>query len=108
MNYLYSSGNLDIVKRISKIAEANFDVKYNESKTLLHEACCSGNVELARFLVETGRVDVLAKSKEGKTLLHESNDNLQIMQYLLSLNTIDVNAKDCIFVICFNWKREYY
>lgn len=60
----------------------------------MHDTCFSGNVELVKFLVETGRFDILATDKEKQTLLHESFDNLQLIQYLISLNALAVNEID--------------
>lgn len=56
----------------------------------------SGNIELVKFLVEIGRVNILAVDKKKQTLLHESFNNLQLLQYLISLNALAVNEIDNI------------
>jgi ankyrin repeat protein len=88
----YATGNIETINRhLNAGVDAN--TKFEDDKTLLHEAASDGHKEIAELLISNG-ADVNAKAKRGDSPLHEaaSDGHKEIAELLIS-NGADVNAK---------------
>jgi len=74
------ANNVESLRQI--ITEYNLDVEYKfeNERTLLHEACYSKNVEIIKFLIDFG-ANINAVNKNGTTPLMYAKTNIQKEQY---------------------------
>ena len=88
----YATGNIETINRhLNAGVDAN--TKFEDDKTLLHEAASDGHKEIAELLISNG-ADVNAKAKRGDSPLHYAaqSGHKEIAELLIS-NGADVNAK---------------
>ncbi|SVA60656.1 uncharacterized protein METZ01_LOCUS113510, partial [marine metagenome] len=80
----YATGNIETINRhLNAGVDAN--TKFEDDKTLLHEAASDGHKEIAELLISNG-ADVNAKSKRGDSPLHDAaqNGHKEIVELLIA------------------------
>jgi cytohesin len=80
----YATGNIETINRhLNAGVDAN--TKFEDDKTLLHEAASDGHKEIAELLISNG-ADVNAKAKRGDSPLHDAarNGHKEIVELLIA------------------------
>ena len=80
----YATGNIETINRhLNAGVDAN--TKFEDDKTLLHEAASDGHKEIAELLISNG-ADVNAKAKRGDSPLHYAaqNGHKEIVELLIA------------------------
>ncbi|EAY17389.1 hypothetical protein TVAG_319840 [Trichomonas vaginalis G3] len=87
------SNNFELCKILVECG-ADFNKKSRNGNTVLYFFAKEGNLEAVKYFANI--IDVNTPDRFGLTTLHEAcySNRLQIVQYLLSLPTIDINIKD--------------
>ncbi len=80
----YATGNIETINRhLNAGVDAN--TKFEDDKTLLHEAASDGHKEIAELLISNG-ADVNAKAERGDSPLHDAaqNGHKEIVELLIA------------------------
>ena len=88
--------NQEVVEFLLKLNEIFVNATDNLNRTPLMEACYDGGrLDNIKMLIQNG-ADIQARDCDGSTVLHfaSRNSNQEVLEFLLKLNEISVNATD--------------
>ena len=90
------NSNQEVVEFLLKLNEISVNATDNFNQTPLMDACCDGGrLDNIKMLIRNG-ADIQASSSNGSTVLHLASElsNQEVVEFLLKLNEISVNATD--------------
>ena len=96
LHFASASSNQEIVEFLLKLNERSVNTTDNLNQTPLMHACYDGGrLDNIKMLIQNG-ADIQASSSNGSTVLHFASalSNQEVVEFLLKLNEISVNAKD--------------
>ena len=96
LHFASSNSNQEVVEFLLKLNGISANVTTNNNETPLMYACCDGGrLDNIKFLIQNG-ADIQTRSSNGSTILHfaSRNSNQEVVEFLLKLNEISVNARD--------------
>ena len=96
LHYASRYSNQEVVEFLLKLNEISVNATDNNNQTPLMYACYEGGrLENIKMLIKNG-ADIQASSSNGSTVLHlaSRNSNQEVVEFLLKMNEISVNATD--------------
>ncbi|XP_071085980.1 serine/threonine-protein phosphatase 6 regulatory ankyrin repeat subunit B-like [Haliotis cracherodii] len=97
-NVLHSAcqgGHVDVVRHVLKLGKVDINKQGQCSRTPLMVAARLGHKQIFHLLV-TERADALTEDDDRNTILHLACEgrHIDIVKYVLSLDTVDINARN--------------
>ncbi|XP_046553082.1 ankyrin repeat domain-containing protein 50-like [Haliotis rubra] len=94
LHYACSSGQFDVVKYVLSLNEVDIDSRGWKKRTPVMAAAVKGHKEVVELLVKHG-ADLSISEKSGSNILHLacSNGQFGVVEYVLSLNSVDINRR---------------
>ena len=96
LHFASHNSNPEVVRFLLKLNEISVNATDNLNRTPLMHACIDGGrLENIKMLIQNG-ADIQARDSDGSTVLHfaSHNSNQEVLEFLLKLNQISVNATD--------------
>ena len=96
LHFASRNSNQEVVEFLLKLNEISVNATDNFNQTPLMDACCDGGrLDNIKMLIQNG-ADIQASSSNGSTVLHLASElsNQEVVEFLLKLNEISVNATD--------------